>query len=410
MSVGAEAAGKMLEEYANKSQTSVGLRTLIDSGTGKLLNDPAVWGGLGAQRLARLPSLAAGGYKPVEVDGPERTRLSRMQIAAFLRRELPIRFAHRARQLERAPYNISEMPSIRAVRDWYVKSFEEVVSFDESLLVQTESGNDAFRDVLNGIYLRHQDTLVMVAKGLYEFQRSERAKSILKPGQDLSDLKIIHSYFDQFFLSRIGIRILIGHYLEMYQEQQPDYVGLVCMRTSAIKVAQAAAEDSRYMCERTFGDAPKVVFLGRVDLTFPYIPSHLYYILFELLKNSMRATVEHHGLSKIPDIRVVIADGESNEDVVIRISDQGGGIPRGLTDKVFSYLFTTAREVVPDQMDNLEDFGRENPLAGLGYGLPISRGYVRYFRGELQLMSMHGYGTDAFVHLPRLARNDEPLV
>jgi hypothetical protein len=61
----------------------------------------------------------------------------------------------------------------------------------------------------------------MVAKGLYEFQRSERAKSILKPGQDLSDLKIIHSYFDQFFLSRIGIRILIGHYLEMYQEQQP---------------------------------------------------------------------------------------------------------------------------------------------------------------------------------------------
>jgi hypothetical protein len=33
-------------------------------------------------------------------------------------------------------------------------------------------------------------------------------------------------------------------------------------------------------------------------------------MLLELLKNSMRATVEMHGLDKMPPIRVIIADGE----------------------------------------------------------------------------------------------------
>ena len=38
-------------------------------------------------------------------------------------------------------------------------------------------------------------------------------------------------------------------------------------------------------------------------------------MLLELLKNSMRATVELHGVDNMPPIRVIIADGEDNEDV-----------------------------------------------------------------------------------------------
>ena len=46
---------------------------------------------------------------------------------------------------------------------------------------------------------------------------------------------------------------------------------------------------------------------------------------------------------------------------------------------------------------------------GLGYGLPISRAYARYFGGDLSIMSMEGYGTDAFVYLTRLGNTKEPL-
>ena len=44
-----------------------------------------------------------------------------------------------------------------------------------------------------------------------------------------------------------------------------------------------------------------------------------------------------------------------------------------------------------------------------GFGLPIARLYARYFGGDLQILSMEGYGTDAYLHLNRLGNSLEPL-
>ena len=108
----------------------------------------------------------------------------------------------------------------------------------------------------------------------------------------------------------------------------------------------------------------------------------------------------------MPPIRIIIADGENNEDVVIKVSDEGGGIPRSHMKRIWSYLFTTADpkvlESIINSEDGVRDFDTQTPLAGLGYGLPISRNYARYFGGDLNIMSMEGYGTDSFVYLSRL--------
>ncbi len=139
------------------------------------------------------------------------------------------------------------------------------------------------------------------------------------------------------------------------------------------------------------------------------------YIMVELLKNSMRATVEWHGVdADFPPIKVIIADGNDNEDVVIKVSDEGGGIPRSNMKKIWSYLFTTADPSIQEGMVGVNsnegvDQGIDSPLDGLGYGLPISRSYGRYFGGDLSIMSMEGYGTDTFVYLARLGNTREPL-
>ena len=178
-------------------------------------------------------------------------------------------------------------------------------------------------------------------------------------------------------------------------------------------IAEDAVRQATLLCERQFGVAPEVKIVGRTDLSFEYVPDHVFYILLELLKNSMRASCERQLAADADEpsvIRVIVADGEKNEDVALKISDEGGGIARSDLNKVWSYLYTTASKDVQESgftADGTDFVGA--PLAGLGYGLPISRAYARYFGGDLTLMSMEGFGTDAFVYLSRLGDHDEPL-
>ena len=96
---------------------------------------------------------------------------------------------------------------------------------------------------------------------------------------------------------------------------------------------------------------------------------------------------------------------KGHEDVTIRVSDQGGGIPRRKTDLLFEYLYTTAP--TPQLLSSCDmpgnfGMGTPAPIAGHGYGLPLSRLYARYFNGDLTLSSIEGYGTEVFVYLQAL--------
>lgn len=235
-------------------------------------------------------------------------------------------------------------------------------------------------------------------------------------GSDAVD-PAVQSFLDRFYMSRIGIRILIGQHIALnapnlstqQQQQQPDYVGIICTRTNISEIAQDAIDNARFICEDHYGlfQAPEVKLYGPSDLHFMYLPSHLHHMLFELLKNSLRAVVETYGLEvdEYPPIKVIIAEGK--EDITIKISDEGGGIPRSSIGKIWTYMYTTAKTPMLDPNFNASDF--KAPMAGFGYGLPLSRLYARYFGGDLRLISMEGYGTDAYLHLARLSDNEEPL-
>jgi len=52
------------------------------------------------------------------------------------------------------------------------------------------------------------------------------------------------------------------------------------------------------LCSLNYGIFPEIKITGAIHEEFPYIPVHMEYIVFELLKNAMRATVEWCEASK----------------------------------------------------------------------------------------------------------------
>ncbi|EHY53425.1 [Pyruvate dehydrogenase (acetyl-transferring)] kinase isozyme 2 [Exophiala dermatitidis] len=382
------------------------------------------------------------------------------RASQFLSEELPVRLAHRVEELGKLPDGLNEMTSIKKVRDWYAQSFEEITTLPRPELdsetrkrllgppkkpankLASTTRNPSLRSDDNGngrsglntrryfaplddgkewppvladynrkfarmleiIKRRHDPVVTTVAQGINEWKRKQQRMQI-----DSS----IQSFLDRFYMSRIGIRMLIGQHIALTEQsthRHPNYVGIICTKTNVKELAEEAIENARFVCEDHYGlfDAPKVQLFCPPNLTFMYVPGHLSHMLFETLKNSLRAVVETHGAEKeeFPVTKVIVAEGK--EDITIKISDEGGGIPRSAIPLVWTYMYTTV-DTTPelDPGFNASDF--KAPMAGFGYGLPISRLYARYFGGDLKLISMEGYGTDVYLHLNRLSSSSEPL-
>jgi pyruvate dehydrogenase kinase 2/3/4 len=103
---------------------------------------------------------------------------------------------------------------------------------------------------------------------------------------------------------------------------------------------------------------PEIKVYGHLDATFPYILSHLEYIIGELLRNSIQAVIEQRTSkdAKPPPIEVLIC--ETTQHVIIRISDQGGGIP----NEVLPYLWSFSKG--PRREKRLKNLARVPKLLG----------------------------------------------
>ncbi|KAL0545173.1 hypothetical protein IC582_020319 [Cucumis melo] len=366
-------------------------KKLCESFSKSLIDDVQKWGCM-KQTGVSLRYMMEFGSKP--------TAKNLLISAQFLHKELPIRIARRAIELENLPYGLSVKPAVLKVRDWYLDSFRDLRSIPE---IKNSDDEKEFTQMIKAIKVRHNNVVPMMALGVQQLKKGLRLNNV-----GYQNLHEIHQFLDRFYMSRIGIRMLIGQHVELHNPNPlPDCVGYIHTKMSPVKVAESASEDARAICLREYGSAPNIKIYGDPSFTFPYVPTHLHLMVFELVKNSLRAVQERFMDSDkvAPPVRIIVADGI--EDVTIKVSDEGGGIPRSGLPKIFTYLYTTAK----NPLDEHPDLGTADlvTMAGYGYGLPISRLYARYFGGDLQVISMEGYGTDAYLHLSRLGDSQEPL-
>ncbi|KAM9300786.1 pyruvate dehydrogenase kinase, isozyme 3 isoform 3-T4 [Morus bassanus] len=289
----------------------------------------------------------------------------------FLRKELPVRLANTMREVNLLPDNLLNRPSVGLVQSWYMQSFLELLEY-ENKSPEDPHVLDDFLDVLIKVRNRHNDVVPTMAQGVIEYKE--------KYGFDPFVSSNIQYFLDRFYTNRISFRMLINQHTLLFggdiNPAHPKHIGSIDPNCNVAEVVKAKAPNK--------------------PIQVVYVPSHLFHMLFELFKNSMRATVESHEGKRegYPSIKTLVTLGK--EDLSIKISDQGGGVPLRKIDRLFNYMYSTAPR------PSLEP-SRAVPLAGFGYGLPISRLYARYFQGDLKLYSMEGVGSDAVIYLKALS-------
>ncbi|KAJ9616974.1 putative protein kinase [Cladophialophora chaetospira] len=356
-----------------------------------------------------------------------------LSSANYVRMELPTRLAHRLRNMQRLPYVVVTNPHLSLVYELYYKSFE---SFRRVSVIRTVEENDKFCKIISDSLKEHLAVIPNLVMGVLECQ-------------DLVSPDTMDQFVQAMLRARISRRVIAEQHLALtdtynspWHVPQPssenEFVGEVLLRCNAKEVLERCGRVTQDICRSTEGPdlVPEIRVQGHTNATFPYVLSHLEYIVGELLRNSVQAVMEKYKDSgeKPPPIDVLICEAPQN--VVIRISDQGGGIPRDIMPFLWSFnkgprsaaRLQNFRDVptLAATMQEVRLSGREKPngkvrdsslttLATrapnlrLGMGLPMSRVYAEYWAGGLELHSLEGYGVDAFLQISKLGNQNEQL-
>lgn len=235
----------------------------------------------------------------------------------------------------------------------------------------------------------------------------------------------------------------------------PNYIGVIDTALQPARIIRLCEDFVGEICELKYGVRPSVKIGGEPDATFAHVPVHIEYIITELLKNAFRASIENGNerepievtIAAAPDVPAdqppISGDMDKNNDtgfeldsegdranrnenighsstpssqsITIRIRDRGGGIPPEVIPHIWSYSFTTFSDMdfQTSENGNLDALntiaasgGNLSSIAGLGYGLPLSRAYAEYFGGSIAVQSLWGWGTDVYLTLQGVGRVD----
>lgn len=354
--------------------------------------------------------------------------------------------AHRLRDLQTLPYIVLTNPHMSRVYDMYYRAFE---TFKRTPEVKTLDDNDALCKIIRSKLRESLSTIPSLVIGVLETQQ-------------MLDAGKMDSLMDIMLRSRISRRVILEQHLALTEtfhspwhfpdakinDTATEWIGEVFLRCNAKATVERCAAAVESLLRQTHGSTvqlPEVQILGHLDATLTYIPSHLEYIIGELLRNSFQAVIaqQRDKSSKLPPIEVLIC--EAPQHVIFRVSDQGGGIPQSILPYLWSFTKGPRRKArlenlnkVPELAATLEDLrvpeaeclakGQEvkdhqhNPdtslssLIGrppdlrLGIGLPMSRVFAEFWAGSLELHSLEGYGVDAFLQVSKLGNKNEQLV
>uniref|UniRef100_A0A6A7G9F8 Protein-serine/threonine kinase n=1 Tax=Hirondellea gigas TaxID=1518452 RepID=A0A6A7G9F8_9CRUS len=346
---------------------------------------------------------------------------SKLLGAQFLHSEIPLRIARCLKQLHDLPYDMSRLHGIQRVCSLYENIFDVVSGFP---LPKTESDARIFSLELQK-HLQYPGLRTVMFISLSVMDVRDNILALQSPQDRAYEDELLKQFLDDFYIGRIGMRMLVAQQIGLYTGP-PSFVGVIDPRCDVVAIIEQAIADATAICMAEHGVCPPVAVLpthhlpgdSEIDDLFTYVPGHLHSMVFEILKNSMHAVVKFHsdGLShskELPTIEIVITLG--TEDITIKIADRGGGVARDAVDLIMNYTYSTSDCPTTDFAEQMPEVSELDmplkgltfgPLAGLGYGLPMTKLFARYFGGDMEVVSVDGHGFDVFLYLSRIEHEE----
>lgn len=283
------------------------------------------------------------------------------------------------------PYLIVLNPHISTTYELYLKSLELLLKSTKDI-EESDFDKKKLYDYLIKFQELHQDAIPSLSKGFQEV-------SNVLPHFTKKD---IVKFLNKHFSDKINMETMTTNFIQSIEKPNDDHVGII---NKNLKISELISIYSGFVNDMTFIKYYKTVPIeidhGK-DIIFPYIGHHLEYIFTEILKNSIRAHIENNKSDSPIKITIVETKNKENKKVLgIRFRDEGGGIPSEIEHHIFDYSFTTVEKEQSSDLPG-ED---ANVVAGMGYGLPLTKAYVEQFGGKLELQSCYGLGTDVYVEL-----------
>ena len=319
--------------------------------------------------------------------------------------------------LQQLPYIAALNPKVERTHALYLKTLQALLNnnFPYDLY-----DREKMRALLAAFLDDHQDTLQTLSDGMTDImEHFPRQRAF--------------AFLNDHLRNRITMKLLATHYLALLDQSgslsSADRIGIIQRDVKLSAFVSRIFEFVNDLCLLKYDHQPiKLVYAAGQDVRFTCIPVIVEYVMTEILKNSMRATIETHSddastTTTTPrEIEVSIFEAAPHS-VVMRVRDYGGGIPAHIESKIFDYSYTsttdatvgdtspetthgptcTARDIddihssaAADQMLPGETV---HNIAGMGFGLPLCKTYLELFGGRIDIQSLRGLGTDVYITL-----------
>ncbi|KAJ5639007.1 uncharacterized protein N7484_006869 [Penicillium longicatenatum] len=382
---------------------------------------------------------------------PPLSKEALLASANFTLSLLPARLASRIQALRNLPFIIVSNPHMSRIYHNYLHSLSTLLPYQQRKITTFEEEKQ-FGEVLADLVHTHTNTIPILARGFLESRKYINPEDVTR-------------FLDTHLRARIGTRLIAEQHLALHMTSQPvvdelsenphespsrntspsNYIGVIDTALKPARIIRSCEDFVSEICELKYGVRPRLEIGGEPDASFAHIPVHVEYIITELLKNAFRATIESGNerepievtIAAAPDVpgtgRSFQGDNDSSfelesttdeatsqanpssQSITIRIRDRGGGIPPEVLPHIWSYSFTTFSDMDFEDSDssNLRALdtiassgGHISSIAGLGYGLPLSRAYAEYFGGSIAIQSLWGWGTDVYLTLQGVGKID----